>query len=236
MRVVLAALCIFVTGCSVDPRDIGRRPHLTEIGSGMHVHTAAIPSAAMYVDKTASDSSLWRDSRADMFSDTRAMKVGDVLTVKISINDKASLDNTSKRSRKADRDFKVGLDYDINVAQFDHSGDGTVTTNVDTGSSSEGEGSIERSETVNLRVAAVVVEVLPNGNLVISGSQEVRVNFEVRVLNVSGIVRARDIEGDNAISYDRIAEARISYGGRGRITEVQQPGLGQQILDIITPF
>lgn len=236
IRIALVALCMVVSGCAVDIQDIGRRPHLTDIGSGMLVQTASIPAATVPSENAISDSSLWRDSRADLFIDTRAMNVGDVLTVKIAINDKASLDNTSKRSRKADRDFKVGLDYDIDVAQFDHDGAGKVTTEVDSGSSSEGEGSIARSETVKLRVAAVVVKVLPNGNLVISGSQEVRVNFEVRVLNVSGIVRPRDIEGDNAISYDRIAEARISYGGRGRITEVQQPGLGQQILDIITPF
>ena len=235
MRAILLLSCL-LSGCAVDRQDIGKRPHLTDIGSGMQVHTASIPAASSSAENAMSDTSLWRDSRADLFIDTRAMHIGDVLTVNISINDKASLDNTSKRSRKSDRDFKVGLDYDVNVAQFQHSGAGTVNTNVDAGSSSEGEGYIERSETVNLRGAAVVVEVLPNGNLVISGSQEVRVNFEVRVLNVSGIVRPRDIEGDNAISYDRIAEARISYGGRGRLMEVQQPGLGQQILDIITPF
>jgi len=85
-------------------------------------------------------------------------------------------------------------------------------------------------------VAAIVNEVLPNGNVVISGSQEVRVNFEVRVLNIAGIVRPRDISPKNTISYDKIAEARVSYGGRGRLMEVQQPAYGQQLYDIVTPF
>ncbi|MBX2806652.1 MAG: flagellar basal body L-ring protein FlgH [Hyphomicrobiales bacterium] len=236
MRALILILCVPISACAVDHKDIGRRPHLTEIGSGMQVSTIAIPPPAVLIEKSVSNTSLWRDKRADLFLDTRAMNIGDVLTVYISINDDASLDNSSRRNRSADRDFDVGLDYDVNVARFAHTGQLDIGTNVDASSSSEGGGSIARSETVNLRVAVVVVEVLPNGNLVISGSQEVRVNFEVRVLNVSGIVRPRDIEGDNAISYDRIAEARISYGGRGRIMEVQQPGLGQQIIDIITPF
>ena len=107
---------------------------------------------------------------------------------------------------------------------------------LDAKTSSKGEGAITRSESIELLVAAVVTDVLPNGNLVISGTQEVRVNFEVRVLSVAGVLRPRDIATDNTVSYDKIAEARISYGGRGRITEVQQPGWGQQIVDLLAPF
>jgi flagellar L-ring protein precursor FlgH len=116
------------------------------------------------------------------------------------------------------------------------SGDGTIGSTVDSKTSTKGEGAITRSESIELLVAAVVTGILPNGNLVINGSQEVRVNFEVRVLSVAGVVRPRDISTENIVSYDKIAEARISYGGRGRITEVQQPAWGQQVTDWLLPF
>ena len=115
-------------------------------------------------------------------------------------------------------------------------GDGRLSADINAETSTKGEGAITRSESIELLVAAVVSDVLPNGNLVISGTQEVRVNFEMRVLSVAGIVRPRDIATDNTISYEKIAEARISYGGRGRITEVQQPAWGQQLFDTVAPF
>ncbi len=107
---------------------------------------------------------------------------------------------------------------------------------LDRTTSTDSKGAIARSESIDLLVAAVVSEVLPNGNLVISGTQEVRVNYEVRVLSVAGVIRPRDISTDNSISYEKIAEARVSYGGRGRVMEVQQPAWGQQVLDIVAPF
>ena len=132
----------------------------------------------------------------------------------------------------------MGLDIDFNSTEvsspfsleFDADG------NIDSGTSTKGKGSIARSEHIRLAVAAVVTQVLANGNLLITGSQEVRVNHEVRVLTIAGIVRPQDIEADNTISYDKIAEARISYGGRGPINEVQRPAWGQRLFDVVTPF
>jgi len=103
-------------------------------------------------------------------------------------------------------------------------------------SSFSGNGSVSRSERLTLRIAATVVETLPNGILRIEGQQEVRVNFELRELVVTGYVRPTDISRQNEITYDKIAGARISYGGRGQITDVQQPRYGQQITDIVLPF
>jgi flagellar L-ring protein precursor FlgH len=100
----------------------------------------------------------------------------------------------------------------------------------------QGQGNIDRQEQIQVSVAAVVTRVLPNGNLVISGSQEVRVNYELRQLTVAGIVRPSDVSRANTVSYDHIAEARISYGGRGRLSEVQQPSWGQQLTDWLKPF
>jgi flagellar L-ring protein precursor FlgH len=111
-----------------------------------------------------------------------------------------------------------------------------VTLNIGSNTSTKGQGTTERSEKLQLRVAAVVTGILQNGNLVISGSQEVRVNQELRILNVAGIVRPLDVDHNNTVAYDKIAEARVSYGGRGRLTEVQQPPIGQQLVDILSPI
>lgn len=99
-----------------------------------------------------------------------------------------------------------------------------------------GQGSVDRDEKIDLKVAAVVTQRLPNRNLVVHGRQEVRVNFEVRDLQIAGVIRPQDISSDNAISYEKIAEARISYGGRGQITDFQQPRYGYQLLDVLMPF
>ncbi len=154
------------------------------------------------------------------------------MTVNIQIDDKAQFDNASDRSRVSSVD--AGLSYGFAFKGWQ--ADGTADVGLESSSSSQGQGTIDRSEKLRLSVAAIVTEVLPNGNVIISGSQEVRVNYEVRVLNIAGIVRPRDISPRNTISYDKIAEARVSYGGRGRIMEVQQPAYGQQIFDAVTPF
>ena len=166
------------------------------------------------------------------FRDPRAQKIGDVITVNIQINDKASLDNTTDRSRNA----KIGAGFDLAFAWGGYSKEGSAAGSLRSESAAKGQGTIDRSEKIQFSVGAVVTGVLPNGNLVISGSQEVRVNFEMRVLNVAGIVRPVDISADNSIAYEKIAEARIAYGGRGRLMEVQQPPWGQQLVDNVSPF
>ena len=142
-------------------------------------------------------------------------------------------DSTSNRSRQSSADTDVGLKYGLmGVVGADVNGNGSINSN----SSSAGQGSTERSERIQMSVAAVVTKVMPNGYLLIEGSQEVLVNYEQRSLRGAGLIRPADIAPDNSISYERIAEARISYGGKGRVSEVQQPGWGQQIWDQISPF
>jgi flagellar L-ring protein precursor FlgH len=230
----LAALAL-LGGCADKIADFNREPHLTPVGSGLNPNrtSMAIQPRAQALRQ---DNSFWQDASADLFRDPRAMRTGDVVTVKISIKDKASLDSTSERSRDSSSNHSYDLNYDINAFGAKKKGDATLGGNASAKTSSKGEGAITRSESIDLLVAAVVTDVLPNGNLVISGTQEVRVNFEVRVLSVAGVRRPRDIATDNTVSYDKIAEARISYGGRGRITEVQQPGWGHQIVDLLAPF
>jgi flagellar L-ring protein FlgH len=234
---VLIVFCLaLLAGCGSRVQDIGKEPALTPVGAGLRPNKIALPNEPAPVPTYGRSNSFWQDTSADLFRDPRAMRVGDVMTVKIAIKDKASLDNTSERSRDSKRNLGLDTSYDMAYPFLKGKGDGKLDSSVNSGTSTKGAGAITRSESIELLVAAVVSDVLPNGNLVISGTQEVRVNAEVRVLSVAGVVRPRDIATDNSISYDKIAEARISYGGRGRITEVQQPGWGHQLFDLISPF
>ena len=233
MKGLLALLSVVaLAGCAGDITEIGREPKMSPVGTGLATDMVPMPNA-LYVQQTrAAPQSIWDGNPANIFSDPRASKIGDVITVHIAINDSATFGNSTDRGLSSE--IKGGLDYQLQ----NNNAQNQWYPQVDTTSSSttQGQGSIDRSEKIQLAVGAVVTDVMPNGNLVISGSQEVRVNFELRVLNVAGIVRPRDISKDNTISYDKIAEARISYGGRGRIMEVQQPAVGQQIWDRFKPL
>lgn len=224
-------LLLLLSGCSPEMDDFNRAPPLSPVGDGIGV-TAAEPEMTQ-VEALSSPGDSWIGGSADYFRDARASRQGDLLTVMIGINDKATLNTTSNRSRKSSADAKLGLNLDwMGTSQADLSGKGNVGSNT----SSAGQGTTARSERIELSVAAMVTRVLPNGSLLIEGSQEVEVNFEQRILHVSGLVRPVDISPDNSVSYEKIAEARISYGGKGRISEVQQPGWGQQIWDRVSPF
>lgn len=221
-----------LTACSSTLSEINQAPGLTPVGAGLTTAHAALPVSQGAAREPGAYHSLWNDRRENLFADSRAMSVGDVITVNIAIDDEATLDNESRRSRDSGVGF--GLGFGFGVDGVGTSGD--FGADLSTNSQSRGRGSVGRSERIAVSVAAVVTNVLPNGNLLISGSQEVRVNYEMRVLSVAGIVRPRDISPRNTIRYDQIAEARISYGGAGRSTEVQQPGWGQQLFDRVTPF
>ena len=166
-------------------------------------------------------------------------RIGDILTVNITIEDKAEINNETSRSRdnSENADITNILGYESSLKKvLPGAYDPTTAVGIGSNSSSTGRGSVNRKETIKLEIAAIVSQILPNGNLVITGSQEVRVNYEVRVLTISGVVRPEDISAINTIQHSQIAEARISYGGRGQITDVQQPRYGQQIFDIIFPL
>lgn len=230
--VVVAALAA-LAGCT-SAREIGREPAFSPVGAGVgaanmelkaEVYPARPPSGGRY--------STWDDRAAGLFTNNRAVSRGDIVTVKIEINDKAKFDNKSDRKRTANRGLSLGGSFSTSAGA---AGDATAKGNVGSSTDFAGSGGTVRSETIELSIAAVVVDILRNGNLIIKGSQEVRVNAEMRILTISGIIRPSDIGPDNTIAYDRIAEARISYGGQGRITEVQQPPYGQQVLDNYLPF
>lgn len=185
-----------------------------------------------------SPNSLWQSGSRTFFKDQRARNVGDILTVKVDISDKAAFDNSSERSRTSSDSTGVGgaLGTAIDTIALPAGMAASDLASTEGASSYKGTGTIDRSESLSTNVAAVVTQLLPNGNLVIEGRQEVRVNYEIRELVVAGVVRPEDIAADNTIESTKIAEARISYGGRGQISDVQQPRTGQQVLDILLPF
>ncbi|UGX89047.1 flagellar basal body L-ring protein FlgH [Phyllobacterium meliloti] len=227
------ASVVILSGCADNFRDLNRAPQMSPVGAGVG-QTFSVADPSYYPTQPQPKRySLWQDRAAGFFRDPRATNPGDVLTVSIAINEEAKFDNKNSRSRVASSD--IGGKADINGSGFE-AGNIGGDLNLKSDSRTKGEGKIERSEKIVLKVAAIVTNILPNGNLVIRGSQEVRVNYELRVLNVAGVVRPRDISGDNVISYEKIAEARISYGGRGRQSETQQPAWGQQVLDTVSPI
>ena len=184
--------------------------------------------------------SLWRTGARSFFDDQRAGNIGDILTVNIEIADRAQVNNTTSRTRSgastADVNAMFGLDSIIDQAIPGSSVSISPGLDVGSSSSSSGTGTVNRAETINLTVAAVITEKLSNGNLVIGGSQEVLVNNEVRELLVSGVIRPQDIAADNTIAHTKIAQARIAYGGRGDLTNLQRARYGQRAVDALMPF
>ncbi len=232
-QMAVAIFAASLAGCAGDVREIGLEPVMSPVGTGLIPSVQPSASALFLpVRGTGQQSAIWDGRRANIFDDVRAVKIGDVITVQIAINDKATFGNATDRSLQSQIDTQ--FDFKLNWAGKNSEFQPQYTSSSD--SSTNGQGTIDRSEKIQLSVAAVVTDVLPNGNLIISGSQEVRVNYELRLLNVAGIVRPQDISRENTIAYDKIAEARISYGGRGRIMEVQQPAVLQQIYDRVKPF
>jgi len=239
MRVALVSLLALSTMCAACDRlsDIGRAPALSNISDPGLAPEARVVSMPMpeptMVEQTPS--SLWRTGSREFFRDPRAKQVGDLLTVVINIADQAKLNNETQRERTNAETAAAPSFFGLEKV-LPKDTDPASLVDMSSGGSSKGSGTIERNETIAMRVAGVVTRVLPNGNFVIAGRQEVRVNFELRELRVAGVIRPEDISNTNTIDYDKIAEARITYGGRGQITDVQQPRYGQQALDIVLPF
>jgi flagellar L-ring protein precursor FlgH len=224
-----------LAACSAMDRieNIGEAPRLAAVGNpaGQQI-VAAIPAPAPI---RHIDNSLWQPGAKSFFNDPRASRIGDVITVNVSTADAAKLSNTTSRSRSntdnASMDNLFGLESVLPSAM-----DPSSLVKMGSDMSNSGTGAVARSESINLTLAALVAQVLPNGNLVIDGHQQVRVNNELRDMRVSGIVRREDITQNNTVNLTQIAEARISYGGKGLVSDVQQPRYGSQLFDIIMPW
>tara|TARA_R110000850_G_scaffold667_5_gene3984 strand:+ start:871 stop:1605 length:735 start_codon:yes stop_codon:yes gene_type:complete len=220
---------------------IGSPPSFTPVIQAAEARAMIEPGLPIVTmqQRPVNAASLWSPSRASLLGDRRAVVRGDILTVVIEIDEKAEISNSSDRSRSGSETLGVpglfGLPQRLDT-KLPEGASSAELVGINSQSSSSGDGSVKRKEKLELRIAATVVDVLPNGVLSISGSQELRVNFELRELLVTGFVRPADVSRQNEITYDKIASARVSYGGRGQISDVQQPRIGQQVLDAVLPF
>lgn len=247
IRILTLAVLTLASGACVSARarlaDVGQAPQLAPVEDPRALYgyqPVIMPATPTEIAHPERGNSLWRANARSFFNDPRASTVGDILTVEIDIADQAKVSNTTNRSRAATDDAQVnaflGLENSLLGAALPGGFDPAAALDLAANSSTNGTGSVDRSESVQLTVAAVITQVLPNGNFVIAGRQEVRINSEVRELLITGVARPEDIAADNTIRHTQIAEARISYGGRGVISDVQGPRYGQEALGVLTPY
>ena len=239
----LAAAASLLGGCNALTRlqQIGEAPPLTTIQDPVAQPGYRPVSLPMPTPITAErrPNSLWQPGTRAFFKDQRAAQVGDILTLVVDIDEKAQMNNETVRTRANSEGAGLPhlLGFERNLQRILPGGaDPTNLVSANAASSADGKGTIDRKEQIKINIAALVTQVLPNGNLVVQGRQEMRVNYEVRELQVTGVIRPQDISAVNTITLDKLAEARVAYGGRGQITDVQQPRYGQQLMDIVLPF
>lgn len=239
---VLASV-IVLSGCSALTRlsEIGDGPQMTPITNPVVRPTYQPVSMPMPqpINVSRNPNSLWRNGARAFFRDQRASRIGDILTITLNISDSAALENRTSRARDDSENGDVsalfGLENEFSkVLPQGITPGGTVS--LGTTHDTEGDGEIDRGETIEITIAATITQVLPNGNLVVFGRQEVKVNFEKREVMITGIVRPEDIDYTNTISHEKIAEMRVAYGGRGTLSDLQQPRYGTQVIDILFPF
>ncbi len=243
MRNAVLALALLLPGCGALTRlsEVGRPPAMTPSGDptaepGYRPISMPMPRPQA---APAEANSLWRAGSRAFFKDQRAAAVGDIVTILVNITDAADLKNQSNEGRTGQESmglpnllgFEAALPRMLAKAL-----NANQLVSANSAGNATGTGAIKRNETVTLRLAGVITQALPNGNLAVAARQEVRVNNELRELQVSGVLRPQDIGSDNTVRHDRLAEARITYGGRGQISDVQRPRYGQQLLDVLLPF
>ena len=240
MRTALVLLaCGLLAGCGGLTRlsELGRPPTMTPTSDptkepSWRPVTMPMPTPEPVPNEA---NALWRGGSRAFFKDQRAAQVGDIVTVLVNINDAANVKNVTSAVRSSTEAQGLPQFYGMEKLLPKNIVDPAKLMSINS-SNNTGTGQIQCNEAVTLRLAGVVTQVLPNGNLVVVARQEFRVNHELRELSVSGVIRPQDIASDNTVQHDRMAEARIAYGGRGQLTDLQQPRWGQQVMDILLPF
>lgn len=241
---LVASSLVLLAGCNSLSRmaQVGEEPKMSEISNPMtdpNYKKISMPQPQPMEPVKLGTNSLWRSGSRSFFKDLRAEQVGDIVTVNVVVDDSATLSNTTVRSRDNSEGLGVsafaGFESKLSKVVPDAVEPGNLVNTV-SATSNTGKGTIDRSEKISLRVAAVVTQIMPNGNLVIHGRQETKINNEIRELELTGIIRPQDISTLNTVDYEKIAEGRLAYGGKGHISDVQAPRWGSQLLDTILPF
>jgi flagellar L-ring protein precursor FlgH len=242
---VLAFMGLSLGACTNDTvaklGELGEKPAMTKITDptrepGYTPVSMPVPNP---VAENHQNGSIWQSGARAFFKDQRATRVGDVLTVNVVMNDSAIMANETKGQRN-DSD-QVGA---ANLMGFEqqlqkilpHASNPATLIDTSGVRNTDGKATINRQEQIAVQLAAIVTQVLPNGNLVVNAKQEVRVDYDLRDVSFSGIVRPTDIDATNTIAWNKIADARLSYSGRGQSEDLQQPRLGSQLIDILSPF
>ncbi len=244
-NIIIAIICLSISGCASTLgrlENVGQKPNMTKTTNPQESPEykpmswplpAPIPPTKQY------SNSLWQPGARAFFRDQRAARVGDILKVRVAINDIAQVNNQTQGRRDTEERINApsffGFESELD-AVLPSSPDAANLANIRGRTLNRGQGTIRRKEKITTEVPAVITQVLPNGNFVISGSQEIRINFEIREIGISGIIRPEDIDSSNTIQSTQVAEARIVYGGRGQLNDIQQPRWGSQVIDIISPF
>jgi flagellar L-ring protein precursor FlgH len=243
---LISVLLLFLLSSCTETMDklkrVGRSPELAQVAlptadeEADDIDQVKLEQQRSYMRKT---NSLWQPGSITFFRDNRAWRIGDIVKVVVLIKDSAKLNNTTNQSRKGSDTMVIPTLFGKEKAlahTISSKANPASLLSTNTSRNHNGTGNIARQENINTEIAALVTRVLPNGNLVIQGHQEIRVNYELREIKVAGIIRPKDISSTNSINSDQVAEARISYGGRGVVSDVQQPRVGSQIIDAISPF
>lgn len=232
--IAASILCgVILSGCMGKMQHMLDDPELAPVGAGLTTASIEPPALAQALEKDDQGAGgSWVGGPADYFRGQRAVVRGDLITVRISLNDRATFNNSSTRTRKAKAD--TGTDFDVGL--FGLIGQGAATANAGSNSTASGQGTIARSERLDVTLTAIVTKVYPNGMLYIEGSQQAMVNYERRDVKIAGIVHPKDVAPDNSVDFSKIAEARVVYGGAGKVSDVQKPGWGLQLWDKINPF
>jgi flagellar L-ring protein precursor FlgH len=246
-RAGLVAACLLASaplaGCNSLNRlsEVGRPPAMSPISdptTDENYRPLSMPMPAQ-AHAPQQANALWPSGSRAFFKDQRAAQVGDLLTVVVNVTDAADVENNTAAGHTGSETMGVPNLLGLEGALPHILGNAISAASLvsaSSGNKSGGTGTLKRNETVTLRLAGMITQVLPNGNLVVAAKQEMRVNSELRELQVSGVIRPQDVASDNTVQHDRMAEARIVYGGRGQLSDQQQPRWGQQVLDILLPF